>query len=455
MEDLGYVFRNEQHFGPFAESEIKELLSQGLISTNHWFWKPGMTDWMAIEHIDSLCAYAQANYTRTSDTEFEKSLTLTLQDVSKSRLDLSLNSDLLHAPPSEPTDSRFSPLDNSRASARTYKRIFEYKRWFLGLLFGTALAGLMWHKIVISPTLPSSMKSTLNRQQVSLLERTANLNYSSESPKAVVVPVTLSNNRLQLVASTNIPHHALLRVEVRGDATSFLEITDFQRVLPWEVNENFKVFQELRMPDGSYLPEGRYEIKVYCDSCQRAPSTQPIYRSALFLGVNPNSESYKTRLREFHKEAKIQAESELQELDRIIGVLGTQFRATYDSVTHDNSRDQAAPNWSHFDKRWSDLQSQLDEAFTELDNPNFTRNLLYHPIYDDLKTVNSQIRKLHAIHRTQVNGGLWPKSDLSTTLELKNNIEKNLKQAQDKVDSMKKQLIGSNGFPERKGLTYE
>jgi TRAP-type mannitol/chloroaromatic compound transport system substrate-binding protein len=49
-----YAIINEMQAGPFAESEVAQLISQKRITTETYMWRPGMAEWKKVAEMPEI-----------------------------------------------------------------------------------------------------------------------------------------------------------------------------------------------------------------------------------------------------------------------------------------------------------------------------------------------------------------------------------------------------------------
>jgi hypothetical protein len=53
-QSIFYAIINDKQAGPFAESEVAQLISQKQITTETYIWRPGMSEWKKAVEIPEI-----------------------------------------------------------------------------------------------------------------------------------------------------------------------------------------------------------------------------------------------------------------------------------------------------------------------------------------------------------------------------------------------------------------
>ena len=53
-QSIFYAILDDKQAGPFAESEVAQLISQKKITTEPYMWRPGMTEWKKVKEMPEV-----------------------------------------------------------------------------------------------------------------------------------------------------------------------------------------------------------------------------------------------------------------------------------------------------------------------------------------------------------------------------------------------------------------
>jgi len=63
-----FIHKNDQHLGPFSETQVNEMLLNGQVIPQDWGWHEGLTEWVSLESFEFL----KQNTPQLSEEELER-----------------------------------------------------------------------------------------------------------------------------------------------------------------------------------------------------------------------------------------------------------------------------------------------------------------------------------------------------------------------------------------------
>ncbi|MCB0389706.1 MAG: DUF4339 domain-containing protein [Bdellovibrionales bacterium] len=440
MEEKGFIYRTNKHYGPLCFDEIKDLISQGLISTRHYFWQPGMNEWTKIGEIESFRAYANIADKDLTDDEFESKLRLDLrfinrnkpiflEDIKVENINKALNNNV----ESNSTDVS-EPL-----STPWWKLLFEEFKANRNFQIGSALLFVF----IIAVSLFGSKKPSysfpeLNSKDMKYLESAPGKSLLFSGPKLHLLLKSSGSARPIIFIGTNIEVGETLLLKLTGIPETLIGAHTVNFQIKKQLTDNIIKVEELFLTNGKPLPQGEYKIDVSCISCTF--DKKNIFSNQMFNGVSPQDVNYLSQLNVYHAELRESANTELIELTQIIEALESQLKS---AIT--NYRKLYGYRWTQYSKEWMGLQKPIMDAFQELDNPEFFNKLYYNQLYMNMREIGQRLVELNQYQNSEDK-----KNDVIK--DYYKAIEEKISSTRKKLDHMKSQFINSSGMPPRKEM---
>ncbi|MCB9025283.1 MAG: DUF4339 domain-containing protein [Bdellovibrionaceae bacterium] len=457
MMNKGYVFRNERHYGPLDITEIKEMISRGLISTNHFYWQPGMHQWERIGKFEQFKSYESLNKTTCSDIEFENTLRSDIR-YSQRRYPQSIGQEL----PFQMKTEYFNESENSSKINKTDETVIQQDTiWASSKRLGvvkTARKKIFFYMLVLLLAIGSSLFLNINSHKSKMLSGLSKLqqhkieNYlnsaESDSPSAEFIHYQNNQSEDSLVIATNVKPGSEIIVQLKGIGETLIGEHTLVHNINHIVNENIFTLKRIKRNDGRFLPYGKYIISISCTNC-RYNENLVLTEGMEYLGKIENKKNYSFDLNNYHSKVRLLAESELIELKNIANALDVQNEETMNKY---NQFKNYKYKWNYFNAKWLDLQNSIIDAFSELQDPEFFSKLFYAPIYLNLQVISQDVLSLNQTQNLEiVNNNLTSDRSIKTQQMYQEN-KKRIKDANVKIDLMKFNFENSKGMPSREGL---
>ncbi|MEZ4872273.1 MAG: DUF4339 domain-containing protein [Bdellovibrionales bacterium] len=417
-----FIFRNTRYFGPHAIAEIQDMLKLGLISLDHFFWKPGMPSWERLRQYENFNGYKSNKPLDLSDEQFLEILNLN-KSLNQFKNDESLNlAPALKARMhyfNGPVDPNIEMLLDQVESVRLRNgpkekvRFYLHKiyRWFKALekrtqvasataaitfiVFGGLLIG--WQ---IERAKRDQMLSKINGFEKSKINEVLSSSFSKNGPQAHMVIERANTREPQIVLATNIPLGEKIKIKLQGVPQTLVGQTGFSFIKTIRLESSITKIGPVRQTNGAYIPMGEYSLEVFCHTCKTIED-EVIFSGKEFIG-GERDEYYFKNLISFRKSVEDRAQIELEEINDILETLKSQFNDStriYRQLRKSGGT-QSKQQWAQFNNSWLVTQNSIRQALSELDKEGFASKLFYRDLYFETRSLSEQMMELQGFRNS-------------------------------------------------------
>jgi hypothetical protein len=292
--------------------------------------------------------------------------------------------------------------------------------------------------------------------------------------------LALSRNDLinpTFYASSNLPDGAVFDIYVEGIPETLLNQLSFSAKSRVVISKRLGETSALKGLDGKMFPRGQYivmavdpdtqpaNVKAYTSRFQTLPpdsiprnlpkELRVVASKTYFLGGAKDA-NYTTRLKEFHDKIAEKARNEVSECKQFAATLEMQFTSTvqkYAFLHHGKKFSPAqAKVWGAFDRQWTGLMDQLNQAFGKITPESLKTDYFYGPLYQASQQASQAVGRLHEIQNGVYTSTVDAKSAEIQLGEATAIAQTAVNELKAKIDYVDKLPPKPNGMPNRDGL---
>jgi hypothetical protein len=292
--------------------------------------------------------------------------------------------------------------------------------------------------------------------------------------------LALSRNDLvnpTIYASSNLPDGAIFDIYIEGIPETLLNQLSFSARGQVVISKRLGETSALKGLDGKIFPRGQYlvmavdpdtqpgEIKSSISRFQAVPpeslphdfpkDLKVVAMKSYFLG-GPKDANYTTRLKEFHDKMADKARNEMNECKQFAATLEMQLSSTTQKFAflHHGKRftPAQAKVWGAFDRQWTALMDQLNQAFGKITPESVKNDYFYGALYQLSQQASQAVNKLHEIQNSVYTSTVDPKSAEIQLGEASAIAQTAVNELKAKIDYVDKLPPKPNGMPNRDGI---
>jgi hypothetical protein len=324
---------------------------------------------------------------------------------------------------------------------------------------------------------PIPQLQDVNHEDFEALKAAARMKLSTVGPQ---LALAVSRNDLinpTFYASSNLPDGAIFDIYVEGISDTLLNQLSFSAKGQVVISRRLGETSALKGLDGKIFPRGQYvvmavdpetqpaEVKAYTSRLQALPQdTLPltfpkglkvVAMKSYFLGGAKDA-NYTTRLKEYHDKLAEKARNELSECKQFAATLDMQLSSTMSKFAFLHRGKKVSPAqakvWGAFDKQWTALSTQLNQAFAQVTPETLKTDYFYGTLYQTSQQASQAVSKLHEIQNSVYSSTADPKSAEIQLGEASAIAQTAVNELKAKIDYVDKLPPKPNGMPNRDGL---
>ncbi|MCM0604887.1 MAG: DUF4339 domain-containing protein [Xanthomonadaceae bacterium] len=422
-EQKWFVYIGDHHEGPFSVDEIKQKISDAVITTEQYIWCEGMADWLPMLDLPEFKSLAaapvafsapakKATTTAPAATKAAGRLTMTLVSSGvkkKSRTKLLIG---LFAVVSLGAVVYSFGLVEKNTQEKAIASLIQAAEPVIELLADKipALSELL------SPIPPMD---DVRPDDYNILKSVAKLKLTN-MPKIDVVQKITSPTKPTLVISSNLPDNVSLEVYLVGRSDTLLNVTSFFLKKAAIIQKKIALVPNISDGGNQPIPKGEYVVMIteakldlqqpqiksilqmFPDKDFSAPGVPPekrkiVFTKSLFLGGIKDA-NYSERLKTYHESLIKKATQELNEIKVYSGSLRSQYNLTnnqFNELKKQKNPKSKKKLWDPFHKKWEEFGIQLLQAFQSWSPAALEKDFIHGRLYQKLQDAGVKVIKVH------------------------------------------------------------
>jgi len=262
--------------------------------------------------------------------------------------------------------------------------------------------------------------------------------------------------------ASNLPNGTVLNIEVTGVPETLLSQTALTAKTQASIDQMLAKSEPLRQADARPLVLGQYTVMV---SAAEDAKQSPEARAALaqlpegrlnvkktyFLGGKKDN-AYAERLKEYHDRLRTKSTDELRDIRQYLSTLEFQLKASnrdFDQASANKNPKAAAKFWNGTHGKWTQLQTQLESAFSKW-TEGLTRAEYFHAaLYEMTRNLGDSVSQLHTAQHAILTNRAGNKPAEALDPQRRKTAEDALNELKTRLELVEKMPPTENGMPQR------